>query len=142
MLVAQCKVLCRPAHISIKTVGRDSSFAAKKDRLEYVKSSRKRSQIYRFSCSATQNFITRPAMVADIFEEFEPSFKKFLTAPLTGTIQILGTSTNRTERNTRIGKQLRSSDQTLSLVTSKATIQQLMDLVRKKIEFLYLVILF
>ena len=81
-------------------------------------------------------------MVADIFEEFEPPFKKFLAAPLTGTTQILGTSANRTERNTRIGKQLRSSDQTLSLVTSKATIQQLMDLVRKKIEFLHSVILF
>ena len=39
-------------------------------------------------------------------------------------------------------KHLRSSDQTLRLVTLKATIQQLMDLVIKKIEFLYLVILF
>ena len=37
MLIAQCKVLCRPAHISIKSEGRDSSSAAKKDRLEYVK---------------------------------------------------------------------------------------------------------
>ena len=45
-------------------------------------------------------------------------------------------------KNTRIGEQLRSSDQTLRLVTLKATIQQPMDLVTKKIEFLHLGILF
>ena len=56
--------------------------------------------------------------------------------------QILGTSTNRKERIPRIGKQLRSNDQTLRSVTLKATIQQPMDLVAKKIDFLHLVILF
>ena len=40
-----------------------------------MKSSWKGSEIYRFSCSATQNFITRPTMMADIFEEFEPPSK-------------------------------------------------------------------
>ena len=82
MLITQCKVLCRPARISIKSEGRESSSAAKKDRLEYVKSSWKGSEIYRFSCLATQNFIPRSTMVADIFEEFEPPSKKFLATPL------------------------------------------------------------
>ena len=61
---------------------------------------------------------------------------------ITDATQILGTSTNRKERITRIGKQLRSNDQTLRSVTLKATIQQPMDLVAKKIDFLHLVILF
>ena len=82
MLITQCKVLCRPARISIKSEGRESSSAAKKDRLEYVKSSWKGSEIYRFSCSAAQNFILQPTMVANIFEEFEPPSKKFLATPL------------------------------------------------------------
>ena len=38
MLIAQRKVLCCPAHISIKCDGRESSSPAKKDRLEYMKS--------------------------------------------------------------------------------------------------------
>ena len=80
--IAQCKVLCHPAHISIKSECRESSSVANKDRLEYLKSSWKESEIYRFSCSATQNFIPRSAMVADIFEEFEPPSKKFLATPL------------------------------------------------------------
>ena len=65
-----------------------------------------------------------------------------MIALITGTTQSLGTSTNRKERNTRIGKQLRSSDQTLKLVTLKATIQQPIDLETKKIDFLNLMILF
>ena len=65
-----------------------------------------------------------------------------MIALITGTTQSLGTSTNRKERNTRIGKQLRSSDQTLKLVTLKVTIQQPIDLVTKKIDFLNLMILF
>ena len=81
MLITQCKVLCRPARISIKSEGRESSSAAKKDRLEYVKSSWKGSKIYRFSRSATQNFIRRPTIVADIFEDFEPPSKKFIATP-------------------------------------------------------------
>ena len=52
--------------------------------------------------------------------------------------RYLGPSTNRKERTTRIGQQLKSSDQTLRLVTMKATIQQPMDLVTKKIDFLHL----
>ena len=56
---------------------------------------------------------------------------------ITGTTQDLGASINRKEKNIRIGKQLRSSNQTLRLVTLKATKQQAMDLVTKKIDFLY-----
>ena len=37
--IAQCKVLCHPAHISIKSECRESSSVANKDRLEYLKSS-------------------------------------------------------------------------------------------------------
>ena len=48
----------------------------KKDRLQYVKSHWKGSEIYRFSRPATQNFIRRPTMVADIFEDLEPPSKK------------------------------------------------------------------
>ena len=61
---------------------------------------------------------------------------------ITGTTRSLGPSTKRKERNMRIGKQLRSRNQTLRLVTLKVTMQQLMDLVMKKIDFLHLVILF
>ena len=89
MLITQCKVLRCPAHIAIKSEGRESSFVASKDRLEYVKSSWKGSEIYRFSCSATQNFIPRPAMVADIFEDFEPPSKKFLATPLNNNIVFI-----------------------------------------------------
>ena len=52
-----------------------------------------------------------------------------------GTTRGLGASTNKKERNKRIGKQLRSSDQTLRLMTLKATIQQPIDLVTKKTDF-------
>ena len=54
----------------------------KKDRLQYVKSHWKGSEIYRFGHYSTQNFIRRPTMVADIFEDFEPPSKKFLATPL------------------------------------------------------------
>ena len=37
-----------------------NNFAAKKDRLEYVKPYWKGSEIYRFSCSETQNFLRWP----------------------------------------------------------------------------------
>ena len=50
---------------------RESSSAAKKDRLEYMKFHWKGSEIYRFSHSAAQNFLCRSTMVADIFEDFE-----------------------------------------------------------------------
>ena len=82
MLIAQCNVLCRPNHISIKSKGREVSSVAKKDSLEYVESSWKGCEISRFSCSATQHFIPRPIMVADIFEEFESPFKTFLATSL------------------------------------------------------------
>ena len=36
MLITHCKVLCRPAHISIKSEGRENSSVAKKDSLEYA----------------------------------------------------------------------------------------------------------
>ena len=36
------------------------------------------SEIYYFSRSTTQNFLRRPTMVANIFEDFEPPSKKFL----------------------------------------------------------------
>ena len=62
--------------------GRESSSAAEKDRLEYMKSSWEGSEIYRFSCFAIQNFIFRPTMVADKFGEFEPPSENFLATPL------------------------------------------------------------
>ena len=65
-----------------------------------------------------------------------------MIALITGTTQSLSISINRKERNSRIGKQLRSSNQTLRLATVKVTIQQPMDLVRNKIEFLHQMILF
>ena len=89
MLITQCKVLCCPAHISIKSEGRESSSAAKKDSLEYVKSSRKGSEIYRFSRFATQNVIPRSAMVGDIFKDFEPPSKKFLAMPLVFNLVLI-----------------------------------------------------
>ena len=55
---------------------------AKKDRLEYVKSHWKGSEIYRFSRFVTRNFLCQSTMVADIFEDFEPPCKKFLATPL------------------------------------------------------------
>ena len=83
MLITQCKVLCRPANISLKSEGKERSSADKKDRLVYAKSSWKGSEIYRFSCSASQNFIPLPTMGADILYDFEPPSKKFLATPLT-----------------------------------------------------------
>ena len=77
MWITQCKVLYRPVHISIKSEGRESSSVDKKDRLVYVKSSSTGSKIYRFSCSATENFIPRPTVVADIFDDFESPSKNF-----------------------------------------------------------------
>ena len=50
--------------------------------LEYVKPYLKGSEIYRFSCSATQNFLRRPTTVAGIFNNFEPPSKKYLTTPI------------------------------------------------------------
>ena len=44
-------------------------------------SRRKKSEIYRFSRFGTQNFLRRPTMVANIFEDFEPPSKKFLATP-------------------------------------------------------------
>ena len=82
MLITQYKVLQRSAYISIKTEGRESSSAVKKDTLEYMKSSWKGSEIYRFSRFVTQNFISRSATVADISEDFEPPSKIFLATPL------------------------------------------------------------
>ena len=76
------KVSYRPAHVSImRKVGINSS-AAKKDRLEFMKSHWKRSEIYRLSRSTTQNFLCRPTMVADISEYFESPSKKFLATSL------------------------------------------------------------
>ena len=75
-------MLCRPAHISITIEGRKNSSAAKKDRLEWVKSRWKRSEIYLFSRSLTQNFLHWPNMVTDIFEDFELPSKNFLATPL------------------------------------------------------------
>ena len=62
---------------------REHSSAAKKYRLEYLKSHCKGSEIYRSSCSTTQNFLRLPTALAHIFEEdFEPPSKKFLATPL------------------------------------------------------------
>ena len=63
-------------------LGKENRSAAKKDRLEYVKSHWKVSQIYRFSRRATQIFVRRPTIVADIFDNFEPPSNKFLATPL------------------------------------------------------------
>ena len=86
-----CKVLCRPVHVSIKIrVGR-TVLRLKNDWLEYVKSHRKGSEIYRFSRSATGNSLRRPSMVAEISHDFEPHSKKFLATPLkarSGSSQI------------------------------------------------------
>ena len=62
--------------------GRESSSAAKKDRLEYVKSRWKGSEFCRFNRSVTKNFLRLSTMVNDIFEDFEPPFEKLLvTSP-------------------------------------------------------------
>ena len=82
VLITLCKVLCRPAHISIKSLGMKNSSLAEKYRLELVKSHWKRSEIYRFSCSLTQTFLRHPTIVADFFEDFEQPFKNFLAMPL------------------------------------------------------------
>ena len=63
-------------------LSRENSSAAKKDRLEYVKSHWKGSNIYRFSRSVTQNFLHLSTMVTDISADFEPPSKKFLATPL------------------------------------------------------------
>ena len=63
-------------------LNQEFSFAAKKDRLVYVKSHWKGSKIYCFSRALMQNFIRRLTMVADIFEGFEPPCKNFLATPL------------------------------------------------------------
>ena len=63
-------------------LGKENRSAAKKDRLEYVKSRWKVSQIYRFSRRATQIFVRRPIIVADISDNFEPPSNKFLATPL------------------------------------------------------------
>ena len=47
-----------------------------------MKSHWKRSEINRFSHSASPNFLRQLTMVADIFEDFEPPSKKFLATPL------------------------------------------------------------
>ena len=47
-----------------------------------MKSLWKGSEIYRFSRSATQNFLGRPTMVTDISQDFELPSKKFLATPL------------------------------------------------------------
>ena len=54
----------------------------KKDTIEYLKSHSKGFEIYRLSCSTTPNFLRRPTMVADIFEDFEPPSKEFLATSL------------------------------------------------------------
>ena len=75
MLITQCKVLCHPPHISIKSEGRESSSVTKKDMLGYVKTNSKGSEIYCFSRSASPNFNPRPNMVANVFEDFQPPSK-------------------------------------------------------------------
>ena len=42
----------------------------------------KKSEIYHFNRFATQNFLRRPTMLANIFEDSEPPSKKFLATPL------------------------------------------------------------
>ena len=59
---------------------------AKNDRLEYVKSHWKRSEPYRFSRFAIQNFLQRPTLVPDVSEDFETPSKKFLATSLQGFI--------------------------------------------------------
>ena len=63
-------------------LSRENSSAAKKDRLQYVKSHWKRSEVYRFTRSATQNFLQWPTMVTHISGDFQPLSKKFLATPL------------------------------------------------------------
>ena len=61
---------------------REHSSAAKKYRLEYLKSHCKGSEIYHSSRSTTQIFLPQPTVVADIFEDFEPPSKKYLATTL------------------------------------------------------------
>ena len=89
VLITLCKVLCHPAHISIKSLGMKNSSAAKKYRLELVKSHWKRSEIYLFSRSLTQTFLRHPTIVADIFENFEQPFKNLLAMPLLCITEIV-----------------------------------------------------
>ena len=58
-----------------------SKAAAKKDRLEYVKSHRKESEICHFNLSASQNPLRWPIKEVDIFEDFEPPSNKFRAMP-------------------------------------------------------------
>ena len=61
---------------------------AKKDKLEYVKSSWKGFEICHFRRSAAQNFIHWPTMGADAFEDCEPPSIKFLATPLETTAKL------------------------------------------------------
>ena len=55
--------------------------SSKIERLENVKPFWKGVETGRFHCSMKQTFLRQPSMVADIFEDFEPAFKKFLATP-------------------------------------------------------------
>ena len=50
--------------------------------IEHLKSHWKGSDIYRLNFSTTPNFLHRPTMVTNIFEDFEPPSKKFLATSL------------------------------------------------------------
>ena len=56
---------------------------------------------YRFRCSASKNLLRRPNMVADIFEEFEPPSKSFLSTPL---LPIWEKSPGRSQNKKMIAK--------------------------------------
>ena len=75
-------MLCRPAHVSIMSQGRENSSAAKEDRLKYVKFNWKGPALYRASRSTTQSFLGGQTIVTYIFEDFESPSKKFLATPL------------------------------------------------------------
>ena len=78
MPYAKCYAVLLISKSTVK-VGRT---VLKKDRLDYVKSYWKGSEIYRFSRSATPNFLHRPSMMVKISEDFEPPYKKFLAMSL------------------------------------------------------------
>ena len=70
----------------------------------------KKSEIYRFSRFATQSFLRRPTMVANIFEDFEPPSKKFLATPLYNlnnlyllkpSIKVIKKKTKKTNKQTK-----------------------------------------
>ena len=83
MLITLYKALCCPAHISVNVkLGRTVLQLKKTAQIEYMKLYWKGPEIYRFSRSATQNFLRWPAMVTEIFKDFEPPSKKFLTMSL------------------------------------------------------------